>query len=206
MTMDYPYDMIKKEDYSNYYAQSTFTCTFTEPYQYTSAVNNMIPLYCSSSPSSSSTNATDILPLMEPIIPLTNELFSSSSSISHHHHHLQQFHHPTKKARVKDNGKKKCTNCGATKTPSWRRSIEGSKLLCNACGLYEKVNGRKRIVYIQRDGSAKVARGNNQYRTQQICFNCGTTDPKCWQNYKKDVQCDICSQNPIQYDIVHDYH
>ncbi|SAL98385.1 hypothetical protein [Absidia glauca] len=37
--------------------------------------------------------------------------------------------------KPKDSGRKKCTNCGVTKTPSWRRSVEGSRLLCNACGL-----------------------------------------------------------------------
>ncbi|KAI8342908.1 GATA zinc finger-domain-containing protein [Chlamydoabsidia padenii] len=46
-----------------------------------------------------------------------------------------------KKPRGKDFGRKKCTNCGATKTPSWRRSNEGSRLLCNACGLYYTHHG-----------------------------------------------------------------
>lgn len=41
----------------------------------------------------------------------------------------------TKKPRAKGSGKKRCSNCFAKSSPSWRRSIEGSKLLCNACGL-----------------------------------------------------------------------
>ncbi|KAI8381325.1 uncharacterized protein BYT42DRAFT_566119 [Radiomyces spectabilis] len=41
-----------------------------------------------------------------------------------------------KKSRhAKCKEKKKCSNCGATKTPSWRRGVAGGKLLCNACGL-----------------------------------------------------------------------
>lgn len=40
----------------------------------------------------------------------------------------------TKKAK-KPKDRKKCSNCGATKTPSWRRGSLSSRLLCNACGL-----------------------------------------------------------------------
>ncbi|CAO3645570.1 unnamed protein product [Cunninghamella echinulata] len=201
----------KFEDCPNYCSQSTFACTMEELYQY-SATNSLMPVYYSSSSSSSS--STDMVSYMEST-SIPTDPFISISPI----HDVAAFHQPIttitttvaapstiKKSRAKDSGKKKCTNCGATKTPSWRRSIEGSKLLCNACGLYEKVNGRRRLVYIQRDGSAKVARGNHHYRTQQVCTNCGTTDPKCWQNYKKDLQCDICTQNPVQYDIVHNFH
>lgn len=58
---------------------------------------------------------------------------------------------------------KKCTHCGTCNTPSWRRSQDG-RLLCNACGLYEKINDCPRKFRIGLDGSLRVRRLSSRER------------------------------------------
>ncbi|KAI9020864.1 hypothetical protein CLU79DRAFT_202767 [Phycomyces nitens] len=83
--------------------------------------------------------------------------------------------------------KRKCTNCGARNTPSWRRGLNGGKLLCNACGLYERVNGKKRKVMVQPDGSIKVARGDDSEHGK--CASCLTQEAKRWCKIEGQLFC-----------------
>ncbi|ORY45544.1 GATA-domain-containing protein [Rhizoclosmatium globosum] len=69
-------------------------------------------------PSSSSTH---------PMPPLSSILFSSNQSTS------SSFSYIT------------CHNCATTETPMWRRDLQG-RSVCNACGVYFRVNGVNRIV------------------------------------------------------------
>ncbi|KAF2861802.1 glucocorticoid receptor-like (DNA-binding domain) [Piedraia hortae CBS 480.64] len=50
-------------------------------------------------------------------------------------------------------GGQRCTNCGTTKTPLWRRAPDG-KTICNACGLYYKARNQMRPVDMRRGGPA----------------------------------------------------
>ncbi|KAJ3027667.1 UNVERIFIED_CONTAM: putative electron transfer flavoprotein subunit [Siphonaria sp. JEL0065] len=65
--------------------------------------------------------------------------------------HQQLMQRKTSSSSLGNNGKmngtteQTCFNCATTNTPMWRRDLQG-RSVCNACGVYFRVNGVNRVV------------------------------------------------------------
>ncbi|KAF9432833.1 Trans-acting T-cell-specific transcription factor GATA-3 [Entomortierella beljakovae] len=169
-----------------------------------------VPIYRGGRPTDSSSWSPGLITPIERL-PSSSILSSSSSNIqSNAEISIQrQTQQQSLKDRVghslskhdliaMDPDPKFCNNCGTTQTPSWRRCRQGRILLCNACGLYEKLHAKSRPFFKARDGTIKIHRSLPGHPPCEIC---GATRTSIWSKGSNDepicFSCNLISKQSL---------
>lgn len=88
--------------------------------------------------------------------------------------------------KSESNVERQCANCATTTTPLWRK-YGSCHFLCNACGLYYRVNGD------HRPHVSKISRVSTLRRSFLQCANCGTNKTTMWRRDAGGVHvCNAC--------------